>query len=169
MARRKREENEAAAEQITQGELDTTEEDLEIAEQVASQIKSGAYTKPRHFGKTYPHLTVDDRYRASGQLEPRWVLGTEERITRMRLDGWKMPSEWSPKLEDRKFNELVLMLRATIEGVKHRNALAEENRRRNEALKMGHKTNEQVRAQLKEFQQTWRGTYVPQDPREALG
>uniref|UniRef100_A0A6M3IDN6 Uncharacterized protein n=1 Tax=viral metagenome TaxID=1070528 RepID=A0A6M3IDN6_9ZZZZ len=91
------------------GQDETDEE--RVARLVAEKVKSGAFISADIFGKENLY-DVQEKYRAGGQLRPRWVASDEARIHDMMTNrGYRKPSDLGiPGLEDQQRGGNVLML-----------------------------------------------------------
>lgn len=102
---------------------------MSFEDEIRAKINSGVFKSPDSFGKS-SQFDVDDKYRAGGMLNPRWVQNTDAAISYRRKMGYLMPSEVHRDLEDLTLGGNVLMV-CKSEDVNRRKAeLNRESERR---------------------------------------
>tara|TARA_Y100001973_G_C5207560_1_gene342712 strand:- start:1266 stop:1742 length:477 start_codon:yes stop_codon:yes gene_type:complete len=98
-------------------------------DEIRAKIASGVFRSPDSFGKS-SQFEVDDKYRAGGMLNPRWVRNSDDAISYRRRMGYLMPSEVHPDLEDQTLGGNILMLCKTEDVERRQSEVQRENERR---------------------------------------
>lgn len=98
-------------------------------DEIKAKIASGAFKSPSSFGKN-SQFEVDDKYLADGMLHPRFVRNSDEAISYRRSQGYLMPSEIHPDLEDKVVGANTLMLCKTEDADRRRQHIASESEKR---------------------------------------
>lgn len=94
----------------------TETKEISIAESVAKRIKSRSAKPVILDGKAsrfdLRRYGAHD-FSAGGQLKPRLVMKTDDRIKQMMAEGYDFPQEWDARLPSIEMAGMVLMLRST--------------------------------------------------------
>ena len=102
---------------------------VSFEDEIKAKIASGAFKSPSSFGKN-SQFDVDDKYLAGGLLHPRFVRNSDEAISYRRSQGYLMPSEIHPDLEDKVVGANTLMLCKQDDVDRREGHLAEESAKR---------------------------------------
>ena len=102
---------------------------MSFEDEIKAKITSGAFKSPDSFGKS-SQFEVEDKYRAGGMLNPRWVQNTDAAISYRRRMGYLMPSEVHSDLEDLTLGGNILMLCKTEDIQRRQSELSRESERR---------------------------------------